>query len=318
MITVGFSTHRLEMLGHAETLMRRHAVIALEEPPHAGFEAMLRGEMSIEEYLGSADYEFPRFAKACCLMYRRLHAMGKRLIQVDPFMEHLYRLHDFFADGGDIQAVDAEDPARAVYDVERKATAALLHFYATSLTASFPDVVRLVIRFARADAARIALRDAMRAEGLASVYRPGESMYVECGYIHWKLFRDLQRRIGSKVRVRPCFVLQREARDRLGKKQILGPGDRLTLLLVFHPKMRGPLLDLLAARSLIYIKLLYKEEMEPTAGTYPHTDDEADAYHRTRGLSWEACEYLWPWIRRQSPEDVRKIMDATNLRKVMP
>jgi len=147
------------------------------------------------------------------------------------------------------------DPAWAVYRAERQATAALLDFYATSVTAPFPEVVRAVIRFARADAARISLRDAMRAERLAAEVRPGESMYVEAGYIHWKLFRDLKRLAGARVPIRPRFLQQTQARRRVGKKQILGPGDRLTLLFVFHPKMQGPMVDLLAARSLIYIKL---------------------------------------------------------------
>jgi len=89
MITLGFSTHRLEVLKEAEELMRHHTVIALEEPPHPHFEAMLRGEMPIEDYLEASEYEFPRFAEACCRLYRTLSEEGKRFLQVDPYMEQL-------------------------------------------------------------------------------------------------------------------------------------------------------------------------------------------------------------------------------------
>ncbi len=308
MITVAFSTHRLEVLKEAEARMREHDTIALEEPPHPDFHAMLCGDITIEDYLQETDYEFPRFAEASCRLYRVLHASGKRLLQVDPYMEKLNRLHDFLADGGDLQAVDPKDPMQAVYYAEKRATAALLHFYETSMTAPFTHVVQAVIQFARADAARIALRDAMRAKRLAEEALKVSTLYVESGYIHWKLFRDLCRCIEPKRRVRVCFLLEREARGRLGRKQVLGPGDTLTLLFVFHPKIRGPFVDLLAARSLIYIKLLHKGEMEPDEASVPHLEDEIQAYRLTDRLSLTDCEKLYSQVRRRSPQEAREIV----------
>jgi hypothetical protein len=44
------------------------------------------------------------------------------------------------------------------------------------------------------------------------------------------------------------------------RHQTSGPGDVLTLLYVFHPGLTAELLDLLAARSLVYIKILRKSE----------------------------------------------------------
>lgn len=300
MITVAFSTHRLEVLEEAEALMRNHDTVALEEPPHANFYAMLEGEISVEEYLESSDYEFPQFAHASCLLYRRLHAQGKHLVQVDPYMEHLNRLHDFFADGGEAHALDPEDAAIRVYRAEGKATATLLDFYAKSVSAPFSEVVASVVAFARADAARICLRDRMRAEALAALAEVSKSLYVECGYIHWNLFRHLQRFVGKRTTVRPVFLLAQEARCRIGKKQVLGPGDRLTLLLVFHENLPTPLLKLLAAQSLIFIKLVHKEEMSSAQGLFPHLDDEAQAYRWTRCLSWNDCERLWPLVRQKA------------------
>lgn len=310
MITAAFSTHRLEVLCEAEARMREHEAIALEEPPHPDFQAMLCGAMAVEDYLQESEYEFPRFAEASCRLYRRLHAMGKRLIQVDPYMEHLNRLHDFFAAGGDSRGVDPTDPMHDVYRAEKRATAALLRFYELSMTAPFAHVVRAVIHFARADAARIALRDQMRAERLAQVALEVSTLYVESGYIHWKLFQELRRRIEPKRRVRACFLLERETRRRLGRKQLLGPGDALTLLFVFHPSIRGPLVELWAARSLIHIKLLHKDEMEPVHGSMPHLEDEIQAHRLTSRLSWADCQKFYPGIRGRSPEEVRMILKS--------
>ncbi|ROQ92043.1 hypothetical protein [Desulfosoma caldarium] len=308
MITVAFSTHRLEVLKKAETIMRTHDTVALEEPPHPNFYAMLEGHMSIQEYLEKSDYEFPRFARASCLLYRRLHAQGKHLLQVDPYLEHLNRLHDFFADGGDAHALDPKDAAYEVYHAERRATATLLDFYAKSVSAPFSDVVASVVAFARADAARIGLRDRMRAEALTVVAEGSESLYVECGYIHWSLFRHLQRLLGRRTRLRPLFLLDQEARRRIGKKQVLGPGDRLTLRLVFRENLRTPLLSLLAAQSLIFIKLVHKEEMSPSQGSFPHLDDEAQADRWTRCLSWKDCERLWPLVRQKPSQPAQDIV----------
>ncbi|MEJ5363945.1 MAG: hypothetical protein WHS86_02495 [Desulfosoma sp.] len=308
MITVAFSTHRLEVLMEAEARMRAHEAVALEEPPHPLFQAMLCGEVAVENYLQETDYEFPRFAEASCRLYRRLHASGKRLIQVDPYMEHLERLHDFFAQGGEPQAVDPADPMHAVYRAERRATAALMHFYEMSMTAPFSEVVRAVIHFARTDAARIALRDEMRARRLAVEAKNVSTLYVESGYIHWKLFRDLRRSVEPDRPVRPCFLLEREARRRLGRKQVLGPGDTLTLLFIFQPGIRGAAVEMMAARSLIYIKLLHKDELEPVEGAYPHLDDEVLAYRLTRLLSWADCEKLYPEIRTRPAEEVQEIV----------
>ncbi len=318
MITVGFSTHRLEVLPEAASLMERHDVIALEEPPHPRFHDMLRGEATVQEYLEESDYEFPRFAEASCQLYRRLHASGKRLVQVDPYMEHLNRLHEFFADGGDHHALDSSDPALAVYRAEREATAALLQFYAASVTAPFPEVVKAVVRFARADAARIALRDGMRAKRLAVEARAASTLYVESGYIHWRLFQELKRLIGSERPVRPCFLMEREARRRIGKKQVLGPGDLLTLLFVFHARVPEWRAELLAARSLVYIKVLHKDEMEPGERPCPHLEDEVEAARWTRDLSLEDCARLWPVIRSRNPAEAKSVLRTCISQRLRP
>ena len=96
----------------------------------------------------------------------------------------------------------------------------------------------------------------------------------------------------------------------LGKRQALGPGDILTLLYIFHPNIQGGRLDLLAARSLVYVKLLEKEEMTEEAGRYPHTRNEVETIQKVEGLSFDDCRTLFPEIRLVKTKKARSIVEA--------
>jgi len=54
----------------------------------------------------------------------------------------------------------------------------------------------------------------------------------------------------------------------------MGPGDILTLNYAFNSGLEEDLANLLAARSLIYIKLIQKEEMIPGPSDASHSEDE--------------------------------------------
>jgi hypothetical protein len=308
MITIAFSTHRLEVLGKAEKLMAEHDTIALEEPPHPLFESMLRGEVAVEDYINETEYEFPRFAKASCELYRRIYSQGKLLVQVDPYMEYLAWIHDFFAGGGASDDIDPLSPIYRIYQLEKKATAALLRFYQMSLLGSFEDVVQAVKAFAKADAERISFRDEMRARILAVEANNTEKLYVEAGYIHLALPRHLRKLVRPARQMRIIFLLRRETEQRIKLKQVLGPGDLLTLLFMFHPNWNEPLADLLAARSLIFVKLLNKDELEPQEESYPHLEDEVTAYLLTKHLTWDDCRQLWHAVKSRSPEEAKDVV----------
>ena len=99
MITLGLSVHRPEMIPIAAVLMRRHDAIFLEEPPAAGFEQMLEGSLDVDDYLLQLDLEYPEFSRNMCYLLQELKAAGKKIYQVEPFLEILAGIHDFFAEG---------------------------------------------------------------------------------------------------------------------------------------------------------------------------------------------------------------------------
>ena len=96
---MGLSLHRPEMIPLISEAMRRSEAIFLEEPPAPGFDQMIRGELSVEDYLLPIDVEYPAFSRDMCCLLRELHAEGKKIHQVEPFIESLLSIHEFFAEG---------------------------------------------------------------------------------------------------------------------------------------------------------------------------------------------------------------------------
>ena len=98
-ITIGFSNHRPEIIGIIADLMQRREVIFLEEPPAPGLKGMLQGTLSIDDYLLPAEVEYPEFSRSMCRLLRELYQNGKKIIQVEPFLENLLAIHTLFSQG---------------------------------------------------------------------------------------------------------------------------------------------------------------------------------------------------------------------------
>ncbi len=258
-VTIVFSSHRPETLHLASRAMRCHDAIFLEEPPAPQFHRMLEGDITIEDYLLERDFEFPEFSYKMCRLFRDLKKEGKTFYQVEPFLDVLGGIHEFFAKGGTFRDFDPHSTQFQVYMAEKRATRELLNYYQTVLQGSFEATLETVKQFARVDAARIVLRDKMRAKALKPLLLAFASAYVEADYIHCALWRELKRRLSDHVRLKRVFLMAPIVKPLLGKRQALGPGDILTLLYMFHPNIQGKRIDLLAARSLVFIKLLEKK-----------------------------------------------------------
>ena len=96
----------------------------------------------------------------------------------------------------------------------------------------------------------------------------------------------------------------------LGKKgHLFGPGDLLTLMYIFHPTVAQPKREaLLAARSLIYSKLVAKEESTEDLNSLPHLRDELACIQIARCLSTADCRHLFPLIRSATSAAARQIV----------
>jgi hypothetical protein len=306
--TIVFANHRPETVAHAADLMRKHTAVLLEEPPDPCFRGMLEGDIAVEDYVMTLDTEYPEFSRAMSRALQKIHRQGIPIYQVEPYLEHLIRIHETFARGGSPRDLDKTAVEYSVYLAERQATAALLDFYKNAAVASFAKTLASVKRFARIDARRFVVRDRMRAEALASILQRHSNSYIEAGQIHYALWRLLHRKIGHAVALRPRFLMDRVVGSLGISRHLYAPGDVLTLYCIFHPDRRDPIEDVLAARALIYSKLIRKDEMAPRDGTYPHTRDELEVIEIVKKLTLEDCADLFAAIRRLKTDAARELV----------
>lgn len=313
--SIGFSTHRLESLPFAQAEMARHQAIVLEEPPSLSLAKVLQGSASAEEYLWELDAEFPEFGRQQLAILRDLWQRGRTILQVEPYLERLVAIHELFAQEVTPSEVMGREDLRQVYDMEREATAALLRFYEVSLQAPFSQVVEAVLQFAKRDAARFRLRDVLRAQALAKLAGQFESVYVETGHMHLSLPGELRRSLNGRGKVRPRFLLGAVARQRSPHPRIFGPGDELTFAYLFHRPIGPETERLLAARSLIYIKLLSKDEIPESPSATPHLDEELHLSALMCHLAYDDCEQLYPLLKQASPRQAEELVSQFLKRK---
>ena len=308
-VTIGLSLHRPEMTPLISDHMRRHESIFLEEPPDVGFETMLAGRLAVDDYLMQLDVEYPTFSKNMCDLLQELKGQGKQIFQVEPFLKILLGIHEFFAEGhhpGELQKNSIQYP---VYLAERNATRALLAYYQTVMAGSFDNTIGAIIRFARMDAARFGLRDSLRAQEIASMVKNYSSSYVEAGVMHYFLWRLLRQQVQGKLPVKVIFLAD-DALASLGPKgHLYGPGDQLTLLYIFHPGILDTRREkLLAARSIIYSKIVEKDELTDDLSRFPHLRDELDCIRITKQLSMAGCRRMFPLVRHAKSSEAREIV----------
>jgi hypothetical protein len=310
LITIGFVSHRLEVLPVVREAMDSHEAIVLEEPPEENFQEALEGTLAAADYLADKDVAFPEFSLRQLEMIKGLHARGKTILQVEPYQERLIQIHESLAAGHPRAEVENRPELRDVYAAEHATSRNLLNFYAAAHTAPFPRVVAAVVAFARADAVRFRLRDSLRAQALAPLGLKYSRLYVEAGYIHLYMFRTLASLLAGRARLKPEFVFAARSLAALGRPRPTGPGDLLTLHHIFRSDLSPEKENLLAARSLIHIKMLTKTEMAPGADPTPHLTDEIQASRLTGRLSLEDCATLYPQVRKATPEEAVAVVSA--------
>ena len=65
---------------------------------------------------------------------------------------------------------------------------------------------------------------------------------------------------------------------------------------------------MLAARSIIYSKIVKKEELIDSLNTFPHLRDELACIRVTNQLGVDDCRRLFPLVHRSKSSDAREIV----------
>ena len=224
-------------------------------------------------------------------------------------MQHLLDIHSFLAEGHTPLELTPESIRHRVYLAERDATGALLDYYRVVLNGSFGATLEAVIRFARFDADRFRLRDFLRAREMVDYLKNDESFFIEAGSIHYSLWNMLRQRVSERIQVKSVFIAHEVLRSLGEIGHLFGPGDQLTLAYIFHPNNKTTAKEkLLAARALVYTKLIEKEELSVDSETFPHVRDELACIRAVKLLNFTDCGRLFPLIRRLKTPDARQLV----------
>ena len=301
-VTLGFTVFRPETAPFASRAMEGHDLIVLEEPRTPGFEEMLVGELPIDEYLMLTDFEFPEYAAAQCRTLQALHARGAAVLQVHPWMDELAGIHEFFAAGNGPGDIPTGGRPWAVYARERDWSAKLLAFYKAAGAKDFDAILEAVNDFAMADAAKISDMDRDRAAALAGLLPGRGRAYVECGAIHHDMVGLMIRALGHGL-VRTAHLMEEVCLARHGRRRLVPPGDLLTFRHLLGAPRDRAVESLLAARAVVYNRLMEKDESFESDSPYPHMDAEAVVLQIVGGLSMEQCRDLFGRIRHMGFRD---------------
>ncbi len=299
-LTLALSTHRPETLQRTAELMSLSKLIVLEEPSHPDFYRMLEGQQSIEDHLLELDVEYPLFSTEQYRLVRDFHRLGKKVMQVEPFWHHLYRIQDFLADGNGPADIDRSSVEFQVYDHERVATGRLIAYYKAVRGTDYLKILRTMDLFARADAARFRLRDQLRTTEIMKLLPHSDSIYVEAGAMHLLLKKYLFQQLaaeGGGWRLKTHFIELEEMRASGYMGSMVAPGDELTLAYMFGRKISKARAEMLCAQTLVYAKLVWKEEILEDKENFPYTRNDLETIKIARMLDLNACRELFFALR---------------------
>ncbi len=289
-VLVLFTSHRVEMLPHFEEEAKKRDVIIIEEPKDDKFQRMLNGEISIDSYVRSIDTSFPIYSKHQCEVLRRLHGMGKRIHQVDPYLEIIEMIRDA-VERGEFDNLPKDENIELVRNTEKEANLAWLDYQEAFLHKDFDELVEATVKFTKADAERFKVRDRMRAEEIARLLEDVEGdVLVEAGQIHLLLPKYLEE-LGFKV---STLNLPETIARKLGIELYPNPGNELTKMFMLEEEVDDETARLMAARGIIYISIISKDEMLPSdENPYPHLVEENKVAKAVSKLSYEGCRRLF-------------------------
>ena len=186
-----------------------------------------------------------------------------------------------------------------------------MHFYEASTKAGFAGIVDAVNAFAKQDAKKISDMDKARADALGPLFSgvPKDfRAYVECGTIHMDMVLLMRGKLGpGRIRVR--HLMEEVCKPRFGTRRLLPPGDVLTFRHLLGAPENPRAERLLAARALVYNKLIEKDELSAFQdGVYPHMDNEASVISLVSTLDYDRCQRLFNEIRRLPREKALEVI----------
>ncbi len=296
-ITLCYSAHRPETLSLTAGVMQDHDVILLEEPLHPDFRKALCGEVELEEHLLELDRDYPAFTLGQYRLLQQFFTAGKEILQIEPYLDQLLWIQYFLAEDHGPDEILPDTPAHAVLCAERDATKTLITYYKEVRGDNFSKILAAMNSFAIADARRFVLRDSLRAKRIFEILVPGKNTYIEAGSIHLLLRDLLAKSLGKEWRLRTRDIDGEVVKMLNLNGSLFSPGDELTLDYMYGRPVSREKWQSCCAQSLIYSKIITKEEISGTDGGFPHLRNEIESIAAVKRLSVEKCRTLFQRIR---------------------
>ena len=289
---ISYVSHRAELLPLLLQLVKKCKKFVLEEPMTVELKKLLSGEMNVKEYVMWADTTFPVYTTHFAKILLDLKSKGVEILPVEPYLEVIEGIHRAVEENRYEEYVK-DEVVQKVLKAERAATGALIEYQKAFMSRDFDLVVESTLKFAKADANRFVLRDEMRARKIAEI--DGEYT-VEAGQMHF-LLEDMLKDLIDEVK---SVNLVEKAAEIAGIKYVKNPGNELTEMYIREiagENFEGDE-ELLAAQALVYISLLKKEEMLPTAREpFPHLKNEVTCAKIAKSMNYGECrkfiERVW-------------------------
>ena len=277
--------------------MQDHDVIILEEPFHNDFAEVLNGNIALKHHMLELDAGYPEFTFGQYQMLRQFFKAGKQIVQIEPYLEQLLNIQYFLTEHRP-EEIEANTIANAVYSAEHKATKSLIEYYNEVRGNDFRQILSTMNSFAKADAARFILRDSLRANRILEILDPYKSTYIEAGSIHLLLSKLLVQGLSKKWHLQVHSIDREIVKILNHTSHLFSPGDELTLSYILGQKVSQRKWELQCAQTLIYSKIVSKEETLDSDETYPHTRDEIESIAAVQTLSIEDCKNLFQRMRK--------------------
>lgn len=296
-VKIVFLAHRVEFLEMFNEEVGDSSTIILEEPENSMLKKFLDGSLSIEEYLRIIDTNFPLYSRHQLEFLKKWYSEGKTIIQAEPYLETIAYINSAILARKYDECLK-DEKIKKVIELERKTVKALIEYQEALMEKNFDTIVEKVVEFAKMDAERFKARDLMRAKKISRITNH-DKVVVEAGYMHIMLPRYLEKLNIKTVEVN---LLEKACR-KIGVKFLEAPGDILTKAFI-EEKDLGEQEKLLAARSLVYVSLLSKEEKVPTEQEpFPHLKEELQIIENVSRMNYEECRetFYKLWYKNREP-----------------
>ncbi len=265
-ILVVLTPPRPEFVKEFETIAKDAASIIAELPYGELINEFLQGSLPVDDALLELELDYPFFTRELLLCLRRLKENGKDILLVDPYQEIAVdiKVKLFLRKG--LEKLEQDLTARYIAMIELSISKILQEYEKARKDGDFDKLVELTIRYAKFDAERIRFKTELRVRKIIELINMKAVKFplvVHTHFLNRLIAQELQKRLGDKYEISEIDLYE-IVQKRLNMASFEHPGRKLTEVFLLHRNITREELQLLAAKTLLFVTLYPKHELLPT------------------------------------------------------